>query len=316
MVRTNESLADSKLRDELAREGIAVSRFQLERWRQYGLLPRATVIRANFGGSEVLEHDSRTRDAAECLAYFSKRGRSRHHLAYIMFGFDLPISEQALRLSAGWLIEPGQDAIREAWEEALQTLTPISPDPEEQLIMLAEKTAHIVRNKRALKPLIAYSNREVRNYHPNDALSEIKEKQDRSLLYRIIEIVHPGSLTDDEAWIAITGDANPMERADFNPGDEHLLPSYVATVGQTITLAEAYLVRRLLHEKYLQSITDTDKEEFVSLMSVIIEVGRYRLSNGRRDHRKPFTAETFQFVETKIVELESERSTRVTEPKV
>ena len=306
MVRTAESLADSNLRSHVEQGGIVVSRFQLERWRQYGLLPRATVLRDKFGGSEVFEHDSITQDAAECLAYYSKRGRSRHELSYILFGNGLPISEAALRSCAGWLVDRYQNAIREAWEEAMQTALSTSLD-EDQMQVLAEKTIQAVRNKRALKPFVAYSNREVRNYNPNDNLSQIKEKEHRSLIYRIVDIVHPGSLTEDQAWVAITGDETPMVRADFNLGDEHMLPSYVAGVGQTITPAEAYLVRKLLLKIYDQSTLDSSDDAFVGLETVIIEVGRFRLSNGPRDHKKPFASETFQFVENRIAELDSAR---------
>ena len=63
MPRYAEVEADVALRAALADEGLHISRYQLERWRRIGLLPRARVVRDGFGGSRVEFHGDEVQEA-------------------------------------------------------------------------------------------------------------------------------------------------------------------------------------------------------------------------------------------------------------
>ena len=111
------SRADLDLIALLAQDGIAVSRGQLDRWRQRGLLPRSTVERLGARGSRA-HHPPGLVGAVAVLATEARRGRPWQMLGLIMLASGAGPEPDGLRGALHWALdgifngppEPGQGA--------------------------------------------------------------------------------------------------------------------------------------------------------------------------------------------------------------
>lgn len=104
MPKTPPSHADLALIAELTQLDVHVSRGQLDRWRQRGLLPRVTVERLGAHGSRAL-HDERTRLIAGFLGACARRGLSWQALGLGLLVIGEPPAPRILRTCTWWVLD-------------------------------------------------------------------------------------------------------------------------------------------------------------------------------------------------------------------
>jgi len=98
------SRSDAQLAEWVSREtGIPTSGWQIERWRQGGLLQPATRPRAGRGSTAIYSDEAR-QQAVE-LARLSRQGRRHDEIARILFARGLYVREDNLRRALTKLIE-------------------------------------------------------------------------------------------------------------------------------------------------------------------------------------------------------------------
>ncbi|MDP3713779.1 MAG: hypothetical protein Q8R60_14990 [Mycobacteriales bacterium] len=114
MPKTPPSRADLELIAKLAEDDIRVSRGQLDRWRQRGLLPRSEVKRLGAFGSRA-QHDERTVTIAGVLGSCARRGVPWKELGLVLLLIGEPPAPAVLRECLAWALDslelPEQDPI-------------------------------------------------------------------------------------------------------------------------------------------------------------------------------------------------------------
>lgn len=233
MPRSTVSDADAELLARLASVDRHVSRYQLERWRSRGLLPRPTVLREGFGGTSVEPHPDWVLDAVVLLADSSGRGTPWQWGGIWLFEDELPLSEPCLQQCSSWLVECVQGRIRGLWNAASSGLDARDADPEDERLAIADKVVDRVQRDRRLRPMVQVARAAVLQESPNAGPAELRDLLRRSLTYRVVDIVWPGGLSDSESYVAIAGIEEP------NPSLVPLLPSAIASCAATLTTVEA-----------------------------------------------------------------------------
>lgn len=287
-MRSPESAADGALRRELAEEGILVSRYQLERWRQHGLLPRAVVVRERFGGSRTTPHPEATYDAARILGQMMGRGSRWQFAGAVLFGEDLPLSEATLRECAVWIVDQAHSLLMECWEEAGRLATPNPVSPEDERFEIAQIAVGLARRKRRLRGLMRVVRSQVAAFNPTATLAQQRDAFETSMLYRLLDIHRPGSLTEAETWLAISGVTAPDFR-EVTP----LLPSAIRSCAETLTLAESYATREFLLAAHGVGLIELSPYS-LWLEDVLLHVLERRLEMGTKDPATPMPADRLQ----------------------
>lgn len=237
-MRGSPSAADLTLIRELAERDVVVSRYQLERWRARGLLPRPIVVRDKFGGSQVPEHPKDTLELVEFLATNSARSRPWQYLAIDKFEAGLDMSTTAVRAAAVYWIEKQARPFRNAWASA-EAATPAGDDPDEELADIGERTATLLP-RAAAREVKA----EIDLAHPSYGAQQRRELADRALTWRAVDLHVPARMTEQQKNLARHGTEEPMSvLSDLGVLP---LPSERVVVAKTLTWAEAEVFRRLV----------------------------------------------------------------------
>lgn len=237
-MRGSPSAADLTLIRELAERDVVVSRYQLERWRARGLLPRPVVVRDRFGGSRVPVHPEGTLELVEFLATNSARSRPWQYLAIDMFEVGLDMSTSAVRAAAVYLIEKQIRPFRKAWASA-EAATPAGDDPDEELADIGERTASLL--PRAVQREVRA---EIDLAHPSAGAHQRRELADRALTWRAVDLHVPARMTEQQQHLARHGTEEPMSvLSDLGVLP---LPSERIVVAKTLTWAEAEVFRELV----------------------------------------------------------------------
>lgn len=239
MPRGQLSDADAQLLGALASVDRQVSRFQLERWRNHGLLPPPTVLHDRFGGTTVAPHPEWVFDAALELADSSGRGNPWQWGGIWLFEEGLPLSETCLQECAFWLVEHVQGRIRSHWNAVSATFDAGEMDPEDERFTIADKTVDRVLGDRRLRAVVRNAQQGILAANPNAGRAELRSLLRSSLTYRVIDIVWPGGLTAGESRIAVAGSEEPT------PNVTPLLPSAISSCAASLTLAEASVATTL-----------------------------------------------------------------------
>jgi len=239
MPRGSISDADAALIDALDSAGRQVSRFQLERWRNHGLLPPPNVLHEQFGGTTVAPHPEWVFNAALELADSSGRGSPWQWGGVWLFEAEFPLSESCLQECATWLIENIQGRIRAHWNAAAATCDASNEDPEDERMAITEQVVDRILGDRRLRPVVQSARDAILAESPNVRRTELRDLLRRSLTYRVIDVVWPGGLTHTEARVAISGREEP------DPSLIPLLPSAIARCAATLTTVEAHVALTL-----------------------------------------------------------------------
>lgn len=266
------------MRAMLADEDLTVSRYQLERWRRLGLMPRPTVVRSRFGGSAVLPHDEAARDAARVLAEISTRGRPWQYGGVLLFGDGLPLSETCLRNCGTWIIDRVQRRLRSYWAEATLMASPVHEDPQDEWHEIAEIAVRIAQGRRVMRPVMRAIRNDVYGYVPRGTLAERRDALSAALIYRFMDVAAPGSLTKEEEFLAITG-----QEATDTRGITPLTPSDIASCAATLTVGEAYVARDWLVAAWNIDVMAMRTDTFV-LEDVLLMITDLRLTTGEKHH--------------------------------
>jgi hypothetical protein len=285
MPRKSESPADADLRSTLAEEGFSLSRYQLERWRHLGVLPRATLAREQFGGCTVLPHGQETVEAARLLAEFSQRGRPWQVGGVALFSSGFTLSQSCLQSCSTWLIDRVQRRLRSYWEEAAALATLDHDEPDDRMHEIAEIAVSIMTRQRAMRPVMRMIRHEVYAQVPRGTLQERREALHTALIYRVLDVARPGSLTKDEEYLAITGQDSP----DLNITP--MTPSDIARVAATLTVREAEIARVWLGAAWNANVLPMRQDTSV-LEDVLLMVAELRLTADEHDPDLPLSHET------------------------
>lgn len=300
MPRRAESSADSRLRAALADQGLLVSRYQLERWRQLGLMPRPKVVRVGFGGSRVEEHSAEVFTVAEILARESRRGRPWQQVALRIFESGLPLSESCLRECCRHVVDGVQARLRSYWDEAAAMVPITSDDADDNAHVIAERAVLIMRERRAMRPLVGLIRRSIDGLLPNGNRRERQQALHAALVYRMLDIARPGSLTEEERYLAITGQESG-EVAGVTP----IAPSDIAVVARTLTLREAHAMRDWLTAAWETGEFQVNPEAGL-LEHVLIEIAALRLAEDSQPLDQPLPYWIIKEMNQRTVQLLSD----------
>lgn len=261
-MRTDPSAADLELLSGV-REGygVGVSATQLERWRSRGLLPRVRVVRERFGGTTVPPHSEEVLRAAALLGSISRRGRAWQLDAERLFNEGHPLTQEALRETAAYLVRVENGKMRTAWEAAKTRAAP-ADDPDEEAAEIGELAAALLPNsmKRAVQ-------KEIELAHPEcGSKDDLREYADRALTWRMVDLVEPERLEQTHKNLARHGVEEPM----WPIGGEgaYPLPSERLVVAQSLTWMEAELYRPFARLRIAENSALVKKE--FGLLSVTI----------------------------------------------
>lgn len=297
MPRRAESSADSRLRASLADQGLFVSRYQLERWRQVGLMPRPRVVRVGFGGSRVEDHPEDVFGVAEILARESRRGRPWQQAAVEIFEYGFPLSESCLRECSMHIVEGVQARLRAYWDEASAMVPITSDDADDNAHVIAERAVMIMRERRVMRPLLKFIRCYIDTSLPNSSKRERQEAFHAALIYRMLDIARPGSLTEDERYLAITGQ-DSGELADVTP----VAPSDIAVVARSLTLREANAIRNVLTAAWQAGMAEANPQTAL-LEDVLIEIAALRLNEESQSLDQPLPYRVIKELDQRAAQL-------------
>lgn len=290
-MRTQVSMADDELLSYLEEVGVPASRFQLERWRSRGMLPRAVVERDGWGGSAVRTHPSWVFEAAERLAQVSTRGRPWEVTALSLFAEGLPISEQCLRAAAKRLAAKLSSHWVRRWEEASAELSPHPRTAAEELEDLAHEALRLGRRHPSTRVSFTAVVEELQLSMPISSDEELKLATARALQWRVVQMVGVRPLTREELRIA-------------RFGSEHLpTPNFVVPLPAdrdaciaTLTLREAYLHRRhILLLEHMGAVVLDPNRSLLDLVAWAVAGGR--LNSDNADPSQPLDAKELDRLE-------------------
>lgn len=161
MPRTPPSAADQDLIHALGVHGIKVTPFQLERWRQHGLLPRPTVMRQGQTGSTVVEHGEATRYAAALLGRYARRGSPWQDLVDVLILNRCTVAQESLQKATEWVVrKPGRRLAR-LWSEAVQGLPADFRLDRDRLLQVADLVVELADRDRGMRRELALVTREI-----------------------------------------------------------------------------------------------------------------------------------------------------------
>lgn len=238
MARSAVSDADRRLISTLAGEGLSVSGAQLERWRSHGLLPRATVVRNKFGGSQIAPHQTGVVAACRELARLSSRGRVWQNAACELFDEGHVLSTTAVRAAARWYLDLQLRPLRRAWTRAEAGAEVSGADPAQWVETIAHHAAEILGPslRRAIEE-------EVQLAHPNTGRRRLRPLVDKAVAWRIADLCVPQLLNEEQRRWARTGSAEPLDPLGYLVLP---LPSERAACIESLTWAEMRIARHCL----------------------------------------------------------------------
>jgi len=237
-MRSSPSRADADLVATLEAAGTPVSAAQLERWRGWGLLPRAVVRKTRFGGSDVLQHEADVVDACTVLAGVMRPSRPWQYGAIDLFDLGFPLSTEAVREAAAFLLHRDLQPLRRAWAAAEVGAEPAGTDRVAWLAHVAAEAARVA-GRQARRDVKA----DIAALHPTLSQPALKRAAERALAWRLADLHAPGYLTEQQRTWARHGIDEPLDPLRAPPVP---LPSERAACIATLTWPEAALARAFL----------------------------------------------------------------------
>jgi hypothetical protein len=230
------SPADQALIAELDERGLPVTRYQLERWRQRGLLPRPLVSHHARGTQTELTADSV--EIATALADFSRRGRDWQQSVIWLYEWGYVSSEPALRETALWIVAQSENALTRA-AQAMKELP--SSDDLEAVEAFVEKLA----KRRSGRPLRRSLLEVIRSRHPHLSQRELRERADTAELWSTYFQLHPNAPRDVDLLAAADGfvDATEARAFGWSPRDRPSMQR-LRTIAPTVTRPEMEALAR------------------------------------------------------------------------
>lgn len=301
MTRSDLSHADTELLSALSAEGLSVSPFKLERWRQRGLLARPIVLRGGARGSQVAPVSEQALMAARVLAGLSGRGVAWQVAGLALFDEGLPLSESALRACAEWALARGvYERVHRYWAEAEQSLSLRHIDVDDDRAAVAEAAVDLIQRDRTLASLVSAVRTNLRRYHPNANRAEMEEALQVSIEYQVRDIALGGGLSRDQQFRAIAG-------RDLEDGEQFvpLLPSSALACARTLTTAEANLVAEWCGLAYEMGLELLKPVESPLLLIVTWHVTDLRVSTEDQANR-PCEPEVLASLRERVAEMRRE----------
>ncbi len=187
MPRACISPADQALIAELAEHGVAVTRYQLERWRHRGLLPRPLVTHHGTGSRVALTDDSV--DIAHILGSFSGRGHDWQHCTVLLYQYGYVPSETCLRETGTWILT-GQD------RALLRMSETMSRAPSTDDLDAIETFLAAMAKRRGARPLRHSLLEVIRSRHPHLSQRELRERADAAEVWTTYFLINPKAPRD------------------------------------------------------------------------------------------------------------------------
>lgn len=236
MPRGPISSADQALIDELAEHDLAVTRYQIERWRHRGLLPRPLVSHYAQGTQTELTADSV--DIAAALADFSRSGRDWQRSVIWLYEWGYVPSEPALRETALWILAQSEKALTRS-AQAMKAM-PSSDDLE-----AVEALVATMAKRRTRRPLRRSLLEIIRSRHPHLSQRELRERADTAELWSTYFQLHPNAPRDPDLLAAADGftDATEARAFGWSPRDRPSMQR-LRTIAPTVTRPEMLALAR------------------------------------------------------------------------
>ena len=300
MVRSSPSASDGELLAALADAGQDVSHFQLERWRQRGLLPRPILTRHPRRGTQVAPPARIDFQAAMLLSEHAGRGHSWQLGGCVLFEDGFRLTEPSLRECASWLIHRPYRTLATIWNHATTALRTGSLEPADALGDVAELAASLTRRHRTMGLMFRNVRRDLERLgYERDSLDDAAHL---ALGLRLADIVGV-ELSPRLAHVAKYGsDDAPLPDYPFALHSEKL------RCISTMSLREAYLYRSWTIALYALEEYPKDLFQSAFLLDLVV-IG---LSNRRAgeppflDAAQPLSHIALLDLERSVVELEAE----------
>ena len=271
MTRAKPSAADLKLMDALDQEEIKITPFQLERWRQHGLLPRPTVIRQRRAGSTVLEHSDMTYRAAAILGLNARRGSAWQDLVDVLILNGCTVAQENLREAAEWVVLKPRRRMARRWAEAVQGLPADFSLDRDRLLQMADLVVELGDDDREVASELALVAREIRsaNYlHDPDNI----DRAARVALGLRFALLGGAQLPRDLHVLARYG----IDSAPLHEAIQFALPYEKAAAARTLTHAETQiLVEFWLGLDEFDALTTQDRDRhFLEVLATNVALRR------------------------------------------
>ena len=187
MPRACVSPADQALINELAELDVAVTRYQLERWRHRGLLPRALVTHHGTGSRVTLTDDSL--DIAHILGSFSGRGHDWQRCTILLYEYGYVPSETCLRETGTWILTRQDRAL-------LRMSETVSRAPSTDDLDAVETFLTAMAKRRGARPLRHSLLEVIRSRHPHLSQRELRERADAAEVWTTYFLINPKAPRD------------------------------------------------------------------------------------------------------------------------
>ena len=214
-----------------------------------------------------------------------------------MFGYGFPLGERGLRECAVYIVQGIHRRLLGYWEEAVAMAPLTGDDPDDQAHQIAEIAVTLMRERRATRPLVSFIRRDMQRITPFGDRREREHALQTALIYRVMDIARPGSLSDEERMLAITGQESGDAR-----GLVPMPPSDIAQVARTLTLREASALRSLLVAQWETGVVEARPDTTV-LEDVLYAVTELRLDEDSAHLDRPLPLELIRLLNAEAEEL-------------
>lgn len=199
-------------------------------------------MREGWGGSRAVSAGDDVLDAVRVLAGVSKRGKPWQSGGLALFDEGSILSGTCLRECATWLQERRRREWKRVWVRAQQRVLVDPDDPHGELADVAFHASQLARTDRGLRGSTKVIRQHVHRLDPSLSVADLRMATERSLGWRIADMVQAGSLEVQDERLARFGSEHRPAAAEWTPA----LDSEVMECARTITQREAYVYRYLL----------------------------------------------------------------------
>lgn len=222
MPRGQISQPDRELIDQLAQRDLSVTRYQLERWRSKGLLPR------------VCEADEML-DVAQILAETSTRGRDWQACVFEVVQSGYLPSEAAMREAAVWLVANRRQGRAKVLAIIANRPELADADPLDQV----EGLLSMIASKRERRYIRHTIKEKIRSRYPHMNQRQLKERTDTAEVWHMYYTLWPDVDEDPEFLALADGFANLEEATQYGwEPSFHIDLDDVAEIADCLTYAE------------------------------------------------------------------------------
>jgi hypothetical protein len=228
---------------ELADADIQVTRYQLERWRQHGLLPRPMVSHYATGAQTELPSDSLS--MARILAGYSTRGRDWQASVIYLYECGFVASESALRAAAAWKIRKTDQAIERITRELKRQTDTDELEAVENLMATIKRRKSARTDRRNLLEVI-------RSRNPYLGQQELRYRADAAEFWTHYFALFPVTRNDPDLLAIADGftDAAEGRAYGWTPKGRANAGKRIRAVAPTITRGEMAAMA-LVYEEFI-----------------------------------------------------------------